>query len=381
MEHSYFQDRLSAYHDNELPLQEKVVVEEHVRGCVECEKLLVEYARLDQLVAEHGQLADSDYWEKAAQKIDRAIASGGQTEIDHTLTHRRKGGLSWKLLAAAASVVIVGYIGINKDKFLSPDKQMPATQAPAALSRKDFDMAVQPQADSAEPQAQKKAEAKKDASRSTGNAAESRTDSPQHYQETGRVSSKEMTAQAPEKDARAADERDLKGGASEKIAVPKSAETDIAIPNNQPARAPAPEMLMTDSTDNLNYRRVSTQATSSDLETAVKDTGLGLAHWCAIRDSVLPLAESSQKSKNVVELGKTVISGYDKAERKSNRLAETAVPTPDARLAEASYWIAKLSTRPEEKAQALATLRKIGDRAVAPLKDSVQAWIKELTSP
>jgi anti-sigma factor RsiW len=124
MEHSYYQDRLSAYHDNELPLQEKVVVEEHLRECSECRELLAQYEKLDQLVESHGQLADGDYWEKAARKIDRAIAGAQATETED-ITPQKRGSLLWKLLPIAASIVIVGYIGFHRDEIFQPG---PGTQ-------------------------------------------------------------------------------------------------------------------------------------------------------------------------------------------------------------------------------------------------------------
>jgi hypothetical protein len=381
MEHSYFQDRLSAYHDNELPLQEKVVVEEHVRGCAECQVLMEEYAKLDQLVIEHGQLADTDYWEKAAQRIDRAIAAGGHTEIDHALAKRRKGGLSWKLLAAAASVVIVGYIGINKDKFLSPDKQTPMMQAPGALQLEDSNAAVKLQADTVEPLAQSTAAAKRDAGRVTGIAEGSKSESSRDHEARGGLSSREMKNRPLEQRVGTAEKADLKDAANEKIATMQSADFNAAAPSPQLAPAPAMNALSSDTADNVERRKGSTEAASLQEQALIQDTGLGLAYWSGVRDSMLPLAEAEHKAKNVVEMGKSIISGYDKAERKPNRLAETAEPTPDARLAEACYWIASLTAKPEEKAQAIATLRKIGDRSAAPLKDTVQSWIKELTTP
>ena len=73
MEHSFFKDRLSAYFDNELPPQEKQVVEQHLRDCVECRAELTKLRQLEDAVNRHAGLADTDYWEKSAQKIESRL--------------------------------------------------------------------------------------------------------------------------------------------------------------------------------------------------------------------------------------------------------------------------------------------------------------------
>lgn len=357
------------------------MVEEHVRGCAECEKLLEEYAKLDQLVAEHGQLADSDYWEKAAQKIDRAIAAGGQTEIDHTLTHRRRSGLSWKLLAAAASVVIVGYIGINKDKFLTPDKQVPMIAAPSVPTSRDSEDYRKSQAESDQRQTQPNVKAKQDAGGATGKTENLPEEASGEIEKSNAAPRKELASKPAQKESTAPITKDLKGEVKDELAVPQSIDLGNSFQKSQPAPAPAMSALTSDSAESLKLRRASNEAAILDAQSPPPDTGLGLAHWTALRDSLLPLADAEHKAKNVLELGKTVISGYDKAARKPSRLAATTEPSPDSRLAEACYWIAKLSKQPEEKSQAIATLRQIGERANDSLKATVQNWIKELAAP
>ena len=46
MNHSYFKDRISAYHDQELSLYDHQIVLEHLETCQECQKLLEEYMAL-----------------------------------------------------------------------------------------------------------------------------------------------------------------------------------------------------------------------------------------------------------------------------------------------------------------------------------------------
>ena len=93
MNHGYYQDRLSAYFDQALTPEEMRAIKEHLESCAECREQLDNLAKLDQLIEEKSGLGESDYWEKAAQKIENEIAA----EEDKEITEVRSGwfGLGW----------------------------------------------------------------------------------------------------------------------------------------------------------------------------------------------------------------------------------------------------------------------------------------------
>src|SRR5512138_2136801 len=121
MDHSYFRDRVSAFHDRELPPQELAVVEDHVRGCAECQELLAKLERLDALVAQHAELSGGDYWEKSARKIEERLGFAEQTEITPVKRAGWDKGLVWKVTAIAATLAVLAFIGINRDKIMPPE--------------------------------------------------------------------------------------------------------------------------------------------------------------------------------------------------------------------------------------------------------------------
>lgn len=118
MDHSYFRDKVSAYHDRELPAQEQEMLAQHVASCPECQKLLSDLERLDQLVAGKIELGQSDYWEQNAQKIEAKLGFGQETIVTPVPKSGWEKGMVWKLSAVAASVALLVFIGINKDEIL-----------------------------------------------------------------------------------------------------------------------------------------------------------------------------------------------------------------------------------------------------------------------
>lgn len=117
MDHSYFKDRVSGYHDGELTLEERHVMAEHLQECQECQALMEQLQRLDQLVAEKSELADDDYWEQAAQKIEKRLG----TKVDEPeVTDVRSNwkGLWWKAASAVAAIAVLSFIGLNRSEIL-----------------------------------------------------------------------------------------------------------------------------------------------------------------------------------------------------------------------------------------------------------------------
>lgn len=91
---------------------------QHVASCSECQKLLADLERLDQLVADKIELGQSDYWEQNARKIEGKLGFGQETIITPVPRSGWEKGMVWKLSAVAASVALLVFIGINKDEIL-----------------------------------------------------------------------------------------------------------------------------------------------------------------------------------------------------------------------------------------------------------------------
>lgn len=137
MDHSYFKERISGYYDNNLLPYEQQSVEEHLKTCEECQKLLAQFEKLDKLVEEKSQLSDTEYWEKSAQKIENAIGVDDSKVID--VSHKSYKGLFWKISAVAASVAILTFIGINQIDIV-PDAEMKINQLPEVRVEKQKDI-------------------------------------------------------------------------------------------------------------------------------------------------------------------------------------------------------------------------------------------------
>lgn len=143
MHHSYYKDRISAWHDMGLPVMEQELIGQHLATCQECQALLEQFQKLDALVARESQLGDSDYWESAAHKIDQAI-EGGKVEKSSKLVTRLQPVPYWKWMAAAASILLVSVVGFNylkenpEPKFPAPKVRVPAvTSSPTPMQLSD----------------------------------------------------------------------------------------------------------------------------------------------------------------------------------------------------------------------------------------------------
>ena len=122
MDHGYFKDRISAYHDRNLKPEEEAVIEEHLKECAECRRMLEDFRKLDALVEEHSGLDGGDYWEKAARRIESRL--DGETATGVTEISRPRGwGMAWKLVAVAASVTVLTVVGLHRDEIWKDAKQ------------------------------------------------------------------------------------------------------------------------------------------------------------------------------------------------------------------------------------------------------------------
>ncbi|MEW6050853.1 MAG: zf-HC2 domain-containing protein [Candidatus Zixiibacteriota bacterium] len=133
MDHGYFLDRVSAYFDRDLPPQELALMETHLQSCDECRALLAQFEKLDQLVKQNSELGSDDYWEKSARQIEERLGRAEKTEITDVRPSRRIAQLGWKVVAVAASLVLLGYIGMHKDDIF-PERKM---ETPSVQPRTD----------------------------------------------------------------------------------------------------------------------------------------------------------------------------------------------------------------------------------------------------
>ena len=117
MDHSYYRDKISAYVDNELPPQEREVIQQHLTECKECRNLLAELEKLDRLVEQQSQLGGEEYWEPSAQKIEQRLGFTGETKVTDITPSRWK-GLVPKLAAVAASIAVLGFIALYERDIL-----------------------------------------------------------------------------------------------------------------------------------------------------------------------------------------------------------------------------------------------------------------------
>ncbi|MBD3333858.1 hypothetical protein GF356_13495, partial [candidate division GN15 bacterium] len=127
MDDNYYRDRLSAYADNELPLDERQAVDEHLKQNAESRRMLEEIMRFKQFALEHGDLDDTDYFEQNARAIEQRLGLTDDAEVTD-ISKPRFAGLGWKIAAAAASIAVLVFIGLNSDQIrnmlASPDEQV-----------------------------------------------------------------------------------------------------------------------------------------------------------------------------------------------------------------------------------------------------------------
>lgn len=116
MNESYFRDKLSAYLDNELPPDERVIVEQYLAEHPEARTEVERLRKFAAMVDAHAELRDDLYWERSARKIEQRLGIGGEEAAPVAETKKGWSALKWtSAVAAAASVVLVGYIAFKDD--------------------------------------------------------------------------------------------------------------------------------------------------------------------------------------------------------------------------------------------------------------------------
>jgi hypothetical protein len=337
MDHAYFRDKVSAYHDRELPAQEQEMLEQHVASCPECQKLLAELERLDSLIAEKIDLGESDYWEKSAQKIEEKLGFTETAKITPVPTSRWDRGMVWKLSAVAASVALLVFIGINKDSIMKQPTEPPAlmdVKPPTDSDAESYN--VQPKSDS--------------------------VDARQEIQSLSVPAQENRPVEQKKSAVGKTDEKDkvvIRGGRSNKDAIVIDsnvqrlpAEPDAVIqklPTETPktesreeSEAPAPASKVAGALDEL--KTVDQKAEAESIVLAEEVT-TDLSHWRAVRDS---FATSLEKPKESLaqKYGVTKLRTDDRQKKSAAALTQPTgkdLSIAKARYLEACYQIALLT--------------------------------------
>lgn len=132
MNHSYFRDRLSAYLDNELTPEEYEVLRRHVGECRECQAVIADLENLSRVIEENSGLDGDEYFEKAAQKIERALGAAKQPRVKDAQPSSWR-GLGWKVAAIAASLAVLTFIGLHREDILEGYESQREIQAPPEI--------------------------------------------------------------------------------------------------------------------------------------------------------------------------------------------------------------------------------------------------------
>ncbi len=110
MEHSYYKDKLSAYFDNSLEVQEMELLRRHLEGCAECRELLEKLSSLSKKIKELSGLDENEYFDSLAAKIDGKIADSGKKVVELPRKESRRFGFDWKVGAVAASFMLIATV-------------------------------------------------------------------------------------------------------------------------------------------------------------------------------------------------------------------------------------------------------------------------------
>ncbi|HWR83051.1 MAG TPA: zf-HC2 domain-containing protein [Candidatus Deferrimicrobium sp.] len=115
MDHSFYQDRISAFFDNELPSQERELLTRHLEECPDCQKMLARLGTLDVYAEQHSGLVQTDYWERSARVIEERLGAVNGVPVSDV---RRGWWKGWyvKAAAVAASIAVLAFVALYEGK-------------------------------------------------------------------------------------------------------------------------------------------------------------------------------------------------------------------------------------------------------------------------
>ncbi|RME18852.1 MAG: zf-HC2 domain-containing protein [Candidatus Zixiibacteriota bacterium] len=329
--------------DHGLPVDEQRMIEEHLQACDECRDLLARLKKLDALVETHSGLGETEYWEQLASRIDRRLQAAGEEKIVPVEAGRSV--FTWKLIATAASIVLVAVIGWRWEQIFGPEQVTQTTPADTVTK----------------PAEQHRRE----------EATVPRKTIQEHFEITTETG-KEKTAVR---------RRPTQQPLERKITVtPKQAvDTLMKSRSTAPSMAPSalnapPPVKKRPKTGDFNTSMEGYAATSIDT------TGM-LNHWRQVRDQLLPmLAEngSGRARRRAIAAAKekdTVVGLTDTALLKLDRSAKEKL------LLESLYHIAEQSPDTLEVNNALALLKKTAKDKQSPERELARSLLKRLGVP
>ena len=336
---------------------------EHIASCPECQKLLAELERLDQVVADRIELGGSkDYWERSAQKIEERLGFVEKTEITPIAKPSWDKSLVWKLSAVAASAAVLVFIGINKDDIFKRGITEPEQKQEIRQNVVPDSIAEQPlSTESTVGQKESRAKQQPTAETSTEKVQEKIAPAEQLSSKQTAPVLDEVRSELKKVDVA---EDDLSVDAisvqeesrtrKERLVAPSTSTptADSESPVSKPSVLSAPAL----------QREMQDMAASTvEAESAVAQTENELTRWRQLRDS-LSLALEAPKQSMAEKYG---ITGFQKSEKSKKAAAASSLRSADARVEtekqyiEACYQIALLTEDAEEYQSAKQSLEKI----------------------
>jgi len=392
MDHSYFRDKVSAYADNELPLDERRVIDEHLAECPECRALLKQIESLSRLAESHRDLAGDDVFEAMACRIDMAL--GVEDAPVTSISGGKWRGLGWKLAAVAASLAVLTFIGLHTDEIgqivgRSQTKQVTTSnEAPHVPEMSD---------EARKYRAEPHDEARGAEDRTPEPAAEESVDRrmktlPAPAAVTDEAS--DLAKKAAPVEATPQRKSDLPG----KKATGDTGEHEFSMKGAEPPTTAKQQTLATDTSIRVmaqqdevtRFVAPESAASAEGVAAEVKEVvDRDLDFWRHQRDSLLPLyrvvtaplAKDSGKKELVPGFAQQTpavnhaLEAAGKARLKPETIDTAAV---QAGLAEALYQVARLSDSDGEKGEAVTRLREIAGTSSGALAAKAAEYLRML---
>lgn len=421
LDHSYFQQRLSAYADGELEPSVRAQVEEHLRTCTECRNRLQEIEGLGEFIAQKSDLAESDYWEQAAQQIERAVEAAQPKTVDLKAerTQRLASPWWWRAPAIAASVLFLGYLTLHESSILRdevltpvpPSETGPAPQLKVVSSEADtqasgpgeelpVDRATPPAPAMSEPRQESVDKLSKDQG-----ARPEPTPAEEDRRQGSGLSGEESVELNKSIITLAEDETVNRSGVPASPDLAAQSKRDVALPAEMPEKvmaetASSDEKLVSDE-EEQNYRtrdrekgtyvlRDTLQLTP-ELYPAEKpeESGLSelqfeeLTYWRTRRDSLVqqtalikrqdlsPIGQALKYALAPARAGvRTALSGEDPRQKTQNQT--------EAGLLEAWYQVCRLTSDSTEVNQGVGFIEKVAADQESGNRESARNYLKQL---
>ncbi len=133
MEHHWFEDRVSAWLDQGLPVMEQAAMDEHVASCPECTAQAERFRSLDRLVQRHANLkTDHAYFDDLAAKTNERIFGSNRASENEKTTITPI--TWWRWTAVAAGVILTSVVSW---KVFEEQPKVRQLSAPAVESKQE----------------------------------------------------------------------------------------------------------------------------------------------------------------------------------------------------------------------------------------------------